>query len=100
MAEVAAVTTTARTPGRQNRSTIVTAVKGLMEAKQAMSSGRSSGTGTHQEGSSRLYRRQAPAEPSGSTRRPSAAAGTPGPTASITPTPSNPGTRGNDVRVP
>ncbi|MFJ2307149.1 hypothetical protein [Streptomyces sp. NPDC087787] len=49
MADVAAVTTTFRTPGRQNRSTIMTAVKGLMQAKQATSSGRSSGTGTHQE---------------------------------------------------
>ena len=46
----------------------------------------------------RLYSCHAPGEPMGSTRRPSALVGTPGPMRSMMPTPSNPGTRGNAVR--
>ena len=58
----------------------------------------SSGTEMHQEWSMRLYSCHAPGEPMGSTRRPSALVGTPGPMRSMMPTPSKPGTRGNAVR--
>src|SRR5690625_788879 len=60
----------------------------------------SSGTGTHHEYAVNLTSCQFPAEPIGSTRFPRASTGTPGPTLSIMPTPSNPGMKGNWVREP